>query len=39
MLLLLQCKTQYNFLFGCVKLIGYFASIINAVSSNPCVGP
>ena len=24
---------------GCVKLIGYFASAVNVVSSNSCVGP
>ena len=23
---------------GCVKLIGYFASAVNVVTSNPCVG-
>ena len=26
-------------MFSCVKLIGYFASAVNAVSSDPCVGP
>ena len=28
-----------NIFLDCVKLIGYFASAVNVVSSNPCVGP
>ena len=27
-----------NLFLGCIKLIGYFASTVNVVSSNPCVG-
>ena len=28
-----------NLFPDCVKLIGYFASAVNVVSCNPCVGP
>ena len=28
-----------NLFLGCVKLIGYFASAVNVVSSNTCVVP
>ena len=27
-----------NLFRGCVKLIGYFASVVNVISFNPCVG-
>ena len=35
----LQCRLNANLLFGCVKLIGYKASVVNVESSYPCVGP
>ena len=39
LLLLLESRLNTNFLFACLKLIGYIASAVNVVSSNPCVGP
>ena len=39
MLLLLLCRPNRNLFPDCIKLIKYFASAINAVFSNPCVGP
>ena len=30
---------KYNFLFDCVKLIGFLAPDVNVVPSNPCVDP
>ena len=38
LLIPLKCSLNKNLLFCCVKLIGYFASAVYAVSSNPCVG-
>ena len=35
----LYCRLKTNIFPDCVKLIGYFASAVNVVSSNPCVGP
>ena len=35
----LQCRLSTNLFPDSVKLIGYFASGVNVVSSNPCVGP
>ena len=39
MLLPLQCRLNTNLLPDCAKLIRYFASTVNVVSTNPCVGP
>ena len=39
MLLPLRCILNTNLFLDCVKLVGYLASPINVVSSNPCVGP
>ena len=39
LLLLLESRLNTNLLFACLKLIGYIASAVNVVSSNPCVGP
>ena len=39
LLLPLSCRINTNTLFGCAKLIGYLASAVNVLSSNPCVGP
>ena len=32
------CRLDTNLFPDCVKLIGYFASAVNVVPSNPCVG-
>ena len=34
MLFPLQCRLNINHLLDCVKLIGYFASAVNVISSN-----
>ena len=39
MLLPLQDRLKQNFIFDLEKLIEYWASAVNLVSSNPCVGP
>ena len=39
MLLPLQCRLDTNIFADCVELIGYSASALNVVPSNPGVGP
>ena len=39
LLLSLLCKSNKNLLLNCKKLIGYFCSAVNVLSSNPCVAP
>ena len=39
LLLPLKCRLDRNLFLDCVKLIHYFASVVNMISSNPCVGP
>ena len=39
LLLPLSCKLKQILLSDCLKLIGYLASAVNVVSSNPCAGP
>ena len=39
LLLLFYCKLKQNIIFGYGKLIEYWISADNVVSSNPCVGP
>ena len=35
----LKCRLNTNLFLDCAKLTGYFATAVNVVSSNPCVGP
>ena len=35
----LKCRLDRNLFLDCVKLIHYFASAVNMISSNPYVGP
>ena len=35
----LWCRPVANLLFHFLKLIGYLASAVNLISSNPCAGP
>ena len=39
LLLSLKCRLRQNFLFSLEKLTDHWASPVNVVSSNPCVGP
>ena len=35
---IILCRFNTNLFRGFLKLIGYFASVVNVVLSNPCVG-